>query len=88
MTDKTEKRTVLSMFNQILYPFTCPHCGHVENVVISRLDNVTDWPCGECARTTNLQTEPHTSAIADRRDTASEIDNQELQRGKNVERRD
>ncbi|MGD0332857.1 MAG: transposase [Xanthobacteraceae bacterium] len=78
----------LSMFNQLTYRFTCPHCGHTEAIVISRLDNVTDWPCEKCGQTTDFRVDPHKSEIEQQRHVASEHDKQERQRGKKVERLD
>ena len=79
---------VLSMFNQMLFRFCCPGCGHREEIVISRLDHVSDWPCERCNLHTDLGKEPYHSEIEQLRDTASEIDKQALQAGKTIERQD
>jgi transcription elongation factor Elf1 len=79
---------VLSTFNQLLYGFTCPHCGHLEPIVISRLDKVTEWSCEKCRQSTDLSAEPHKSEIERQRDVASEIDKQARGRGQTVQRLD
>ena len=75
---------VLSKFSQMTYRFTCPHCGHVEAIVLSRLDGVTEWKCEACPGLTDFRKEPHKSEIDQQRDTASESDKQARQRGQNV----
>jgi hypothetical protein len=76
---------VLSMFNQIALSFTCPKCKHVEGIVISRLDKITEWPCEHCRELTDLSKEPYASEIAQKRDNASESDKQQRQAGKTIE---
>jgi Zn ribbon nucleic-acid-binding protein len=49
---------ILSMFNRMEFPFACPKCRRVERIIISRLDNVTQWPCEHCGHRTDL-TEEH-----------------------------
>ena len=79
---------VLSMFNRIPFRFTCPKCKRLEEIVISRLDNVTEWPCEYCEERTDLTKEPYASEIERLRRTASESDKWTRQRGETVERRD
>jgi transcription elongation factor Elf1 len=76
----------LSMFNQLTYRFTCPHCGHPEAIVLSRLDGVTEWECERCHKATDFRKEPHKSEIDTLRRTASESDKQAMQRGEKRER--
>jgi hypothetical protein len=78
---------VLSMFNQMEFPFECPKCKRGKRIVISRLDKITQWSC-ECGQHTNLTKEPYASEIKKLRRVASEHDKQERQAGKTVERHD
>ena len=71
----------ISMFDQHLFQFRC-QCGHVEPIVLGRLDDVTRWT------RTDLTAEPYRAVIEELRDIASEIDKQVRQRGENVERID
>ena len=77
----------LSMFNQLLFEFRC-QCGHIEKIVLSRLDDVTRWTCESCGHSTDVSAEPYRTTIEKLRDTASEIDKQARQRGENIERID
>jgi ribosomal protein L37AE/L43A len=79
---------ILSMFNRMEFPFACPKCRRIERIVISRLDNVTQWPCEHCGRRTDLREEPYAPQIAQLRHAASETDKRRRQEGMTVERRD
>jgi transcription elongation factor Elf1 len=79
---------VLSMFSQMVYRFTCPHCGHIETIVLSRLEGATEWLCEKCGKLADMRTEPYSSQIEQQRDTASEIDKWAQQRGEQVKRLD
>ena len=77
----------ISMFDQHLFQFRC-QCGHVEPIVLGRLDDVTRWTCERCGYSTDLTAEPYRAVIEELRDIASEIDKQVRQRGENVGRID
>ena len=74
----------ISMFDQHLFQFRC-QCGHVEPIILGRLDDVTRWTCERCGYSTDLTAEPYRAVIEELRDIASEIDKQVRQRGENVE---
>ena len=78
---------VLSMFNQLLFEFRCK-CGHVEKIMLSRLDNVASWTCESCGAGADLRTEPYATALSEQRHIASEIDKQARQSGQKIERLD
>jgi len=75
----------ISMFDQHLFQFRC-QCGHVEPIVLGRLDDVTRWTCE--MRVQHRPTAEYRAVIEELRDIASEIDKQVRQRGENVERID
>jgi len=79
---------ILSLFNRMEFPFSCPKCQRVERIIISRLDNVTLWPCEHCGHRTDLTEEPYAQQIAQLRRAASEGDKRRRQEGMTVERRD
>jgi len=57
---------VLSMFNQLLVQVRCER-GHVEEIVLSRLENITSWPCGRCGHPIDLSAEPYATALREQR---------------------
>jgi transcription elongation factor Elf1 len=76
---------VRTMFQQMLFRFTCKKCGHCEDIVICRLEGVSAWPCEACGDQTDVTKDPYKSEIATIKDTASEIDKQAQQRGQLIE---
>lgn len=77
----------IGMFDQQLFQFRCQR-GHVEPIVLGRLDDVTRWSCERCGHSTDLTAEPYRAVIEELRDIAFEIDKQVRQRGENAERTD
>ncbi len=75
---------VLSMFNQLQLQLRC-HRSHIEEVVLSRLDKVTSWPCRECGDTIDLTAEPYATTLRQQRELATELDKQASQKGQVVE---
>lgn len=75
---------VITMFQQLLFHFRCK-CGHVEEIVLSRLNNVGTWKCESCGASADLGKKPYRAAIEELRDIASQIDIQRRQRGQNIE---
>jgi len=53
----------ISMFDQHLFQFRC-QCGHVEPIVLGRLDDVTRWTCERCGYCTDLRARAHALRIA------------------------
>ena len=60
----------LSTFNQPLVQIRCQG-GHVEEVVLSRLENVTRWRCRRCGGSINLGAEPYATLLREQREIAA-----------------
>jgi hypothetical protein len=54
---------ILSMFYRMDLAFAWPKCRYVERIIISRLDNVTQWSCEHCGHRTDLTEEPYAQQI-------------------------
>ena len=69
------------MLDQILFPLICKHA-----VVLGRLQDKSSWTCAECGRETDLSSGPIKDLLEKDLDTANQIDLQEKEKGRTVER--
>jgi hypothetical protein len=72
---------VTSMLDRMLFTLSCGH-----QVVLGRLTGRTKWICEDCKKETDLSSGPFKAALDKDLDTANQIDLQEKERGKTVER--
>ena len=78
---------VLSLLDQLVVEVCCER-GHVDKIVIGRLEGRTSFPCDHCRIPIDLTAEPLAAALREQRELASELDKKARQEGQIVKRAD
>jgi hypothetical protein len=71
----------ISMLDQMLFPLACKH-----TVVLGRLQDKSSWTCEGCGRETDVSSAPFKDILEELLDTANQIDLQEKEKGRTIER--
>jgi hypothetical protein len=78
---------VMSMLDQLMVEVRCQR-GHIDKIVVGRLEGRTSFPCDHCGVSIDLTSEPLATALREQRELASELDKKARQAGQIVKRAD